>query len=97
MENFLASFGGLALGFLGAGLAVGFWFLGILGLKAFGTGHESAYYTFKNGASDTDTTANSLGTMTTCRIGSLLSWNRFFFRKYRNGYGFLKRSCTYTG
>lgn len=52
------------------GLAVGFWFLGILGLKAFGTDHESAYYTFKNGASDTDTTANSLGTMTTFLVES---------------------------
>lgn len=52
------------------GLAVGLWFLGILGLKAFGTGHDSAYYVFMDGASDTDTTATSLGTMTTFLVES---------------------------
>lgn len=52
------------------GLAVGFWFIGILGLKAFGTGHDSAYYVFSDGSSDTDTSAASIGTMTTFLVES---------------------------
>ncbi len=52
------------------GLAVGFWFLGILGLKAFGTGHDSAYYVFSDGSADTDTSAASLGSMTTFLVES---------------------------
>lgn len=45
--------------------AVGFWFLGLQGIKLGGTDRTSAYYVFHNSASDTDTTASHIGTLTT--------------------------------
>lgn len=51
-------------------LAVGFWFLGIEGLKCFGTDRQSAYHVFVDGAEDTDSTATSFGTLTTFLVES---------------------------
>lgn len=41
------------------------WGLGILLLMAFGTGRQSAYFVFTNALSDTDTTVNKFGALTT--------------------------------
>lgn len=46
-------------------LAVGLWFAGIGTLKLVGTDRQSAYYVLTNSSSDTDSTANHLGTMAT--------------------------------
>lgn len=42
-----------------------FWFLGILGLMAFGKGRQTPYFVFTNALSDTDTTASRFGALTT--------------------------------
>ena len=51
-------------------LTVGFWFGGIQLLKVAGTDRQSAYYVFKNSSSDTDSTANHLGTLATFIVES---------------------------
>ena len=51
-------------------LCVGAWFGGIGILKLRGTDRQSAYYVFMNNSSDTDTTANHLGTLTTFLVES---------------------------
>ena len=51
-------------------LTVGLWFAGIQGLKLIGTDRQSAYYVLTNNSSDTDTTANHLGTLATFIVES---------------------------
>ena len=51
-------------------LVAGLWFAGIGGLKAIGTDRQSAYYVLTNNSSDTDTTANHLGTLATFIVES---------------------------
>ena len=51
-------------------LAVGLWFLGIAGLKLHGTDRQSPYHVFHSGASDTDSTASSIGSLTTFVVES---------------------------
>ena len=46
-------------------LTVALWFGGAFGLRALGTDRQSAYYVLRNSSSDTDTTANHLGSLTT--------------------------------
>ena len=55
----------LLLHLLPIALAVGCWFGGIGILKLHGTDRQSAYYVLTNNSSDTDTTANHLGSLTT--------------------------------
>ena len=50
--------------------AVGLWFGGIGGLKAVGTDRQSAYHVLTDSSSDTDTTANHLGTLATFIVES---------------------------
>ncbi|MBQ2183246.1 MAG: hypothetical protein II399_01300, partial [Lachnospiraceae bacterium] len=51
-------------------LVAGFWFGGIQLLKLAGTDRQSAYYVFMNSSSDTDSTANHLGTLATFIVES---------------------------
>jgi len=51
-------------------LVAGLWFAGIGGLKLVGTDRQSAYYVLTNNSSDTDTTANHLGTLATFIVES---------------------------
>lgn len=55
---------------------VAFWFLGIGVLRLFGNGKQSAYYVFTNSLSDTDTTANKFGALTT----SIVEAGAYYFR-----------------
>ena len=51
-------------------LTAGLWFGGIGALKLIGTDRQSAYYVLTNSSSDTDTTANHLGSLTTFIVES---------------------------
>lgn len=60
----------LLLHLLPLALVAGFWFGGIQLLKLAGTDRQSAYYVFMNSSSDTDSTANHLGTLATFIVES---------------------------
>lgn len=56
-------------------LVAALWIGGIFGLKLFGTERSSAYYTFMNSLSDTDTTSDKFGALTT----TLVEAGTFYF------------------